>query len=77
MLHNFEPCHAIPAGWTVEAKLIPDPALQLLPVELPFVQLAVARVKCAAARADRDLCHRLETATVFHFKVTKQTVFPL
>ena len=73
----FEPCHAIPAGWLIEAKLISDPELQLLPVELLLVQPAVAGgIQLAAAGADRDLCRRFEMATVFHFKVTRQMAFP-
>ena len=69
--------YTLPAGFTVQAKFIPDPALHLHCVELLLVQLAVAGVNLAAARADGYLGSCFEPATVLRFKVTRQIAFPM
>ena len=63
--------HVIPAGWAVKAEFISDPVLHLLPVELLFVRIAVARVNLSAARADGNLGLRPKVPGMNPFKVTR------
>ena len=76
ILHNFEPCYTIPAGFTVKAKFTPDSTLHLPPVQLLHIQLATTGVEFAAAGAEADMGCCSEKAIVFAVEMVGQLVFP-
>ena len=68
--------HVIPARGALKAEFISDPVLHLLPVELLFVRIAVARADLSAARADGNLCLCSEVPSMNLFKVPRQGAVP-
>ena len=56
--------YVLPAHWTVQTQLIPNPALHPLPVHLHRARLALAIPAAATTRANGNFPRCSETATV-------------
>ena len=63
--------HVIPARGALKAEFISDPVHHFLPVELPLLGVAGARVDPSAAGANGNLCLRPKVTGMNPFKVTR------
>ena len=68
--------YVLPAHWTVQTQLIPNPALHPLPVHLHRARLALASPAAAATGAGRDFSLGLEMTKVLSLEVKRQVALP-